>query len=95
MDVNTNLCKSELFTDLHQFGDTDFYLQYDRGAEQYKVLDGSFDAFNTVITFPKAAHGIVQDLFNAYYTGLKQGEMRGEYTGRTQLQRELRALINE
>ena len=80
---------------LREFGDTGFYLQFDaHGAQRYKILDGTHDEYNTVFTTPLTMIPVVQEVFDAFYTGYKYGENRGEYNGRMELQREMRLLLN-
>jgi len=91
---NTKLFKLEMFKDLQKFGETDFYLRYSASVERYDVLDGTHDEYNAILSFPSRAETEIQELFDAFYKGYKHGEDRGEHKGRTELQHEMRLLLN-
>ena len=89
---NTKLFTVEGVEDLRKFGDTEFYLRHNVAAERYRVLDGTYDAYNAVLTSPDKAD--IQEIFNAFYIGYAYGLNQGEDNGRIELQREMRLLLN-
>ena len=91
---NTKLFTMEHDKGIQKFGDTDFYLQFDKAAERHTVLDGAYDAYNAVFSIPQNTPEVIQELFDAYYKGFLYGENRGEFNGRMELQREMRLLLN-
>jgi len=94
MQDNTRLFEIEDMSGLQKFGDTDFYLQYDEKAERYNILDATYDAYNTVLSYPKRPVEEIQELFDAYYAGYRYGVILGETEGWLHLQHEMRALLN-
>jgi len=89
---NTKLLTEDAANGLRKFGDTDFYLEYSAASERYRVLDGTYDAYNAVLTSPNEAN--IQEIFDAFYIGYVYGLKQGEYNGRIELQREMRLLLD-
>jgi hypothetical protein len=82
---------------LRSFGDTDFYLELDAEPPQYRVLDGAYGEYNTVLEIPvdpscpNETHA--QEIFDAFYAGYKYGETVGLNDGREALRGEMRDLL--